>query len=571
MQCHNILFPMPILCDQLTVRLGSARVATLLKERRKTLGSFFTPTHLASGLANWAIRSKSDHVLDPAAGEAVFLVSALERLQALGSTSEASQVVGIEIDPGSLRNAQSVLAARGLSCRLDQANFFSVNPKHLNNPFDAIVGNPPYVRYHRFRGAARRLAINAAAESGVHLSHLASSWAPFVVHATRFLNPRGRLALVLPAELLHVDYAAPIREFLTRRFTSVTVITFERAVFPGAMVDTVLLLADNASTACGLRVLALSDASDFQGPLSGAFAEPIGRWSRLRAPVDGVRLLEQLRNEKKLQALSAVASVDIGMVTGANNFFILNSNEAKTLNLRATSSMLTPVITRPANLPGAILRDADLHTLSSEGGKYLLLNLTRSGLEATSTPLARYLRKGRRLGIANRYKCRVRSPWYSVPSVRVPDAFLSYMSHRVPRVALNRARVGSTNLVHNVTFKPSHRANSAAYVAALHSSIALLSFEIEGRSYGGGVLKLETKEAERVELPTMTDRLSQDLASLLPEIDRAVRRGDLATATDWVDETMVSNGLIDLSAIDTLRKTRNTLLERRLVRGRTTV
>ena len=76
------------------------------------------------------------------------------------------------------------------------------------------------------------------------MTALASSWAAFVVHAASFVAPGGRLALVLPAELLTVNYAAPVRRFLMQRFTSVRLVLFEERVFPGVMEEVVLLLAE---------------------------------------------------------------------------------------------------------------------------------------------------------------------------------------------------------------------------------------------------------------------------------------------------------------------------------------
>ena len=40
----------------------------------------------------------------------------------------------------------------------------------------------------------------AALRQGVRLSGLSSSWASGLVHASGFLKPEGRLAMVLPAE-----------------------------------------------------------------------------------------------------------------------------------------------------------------------------------------------------------------------------------------------------------------------------------------------------------------------------------------------------------------------------------
>lgn len=74
--------------------------------------------------------------------------------------------------------------------------------------YDAVIGNPPYVRYQDVTGAAGAKGMRAAIAEGVRLTGLSSGWAPFTVHAARFLKPEGRLGLVLPAELMTVNYAA---------------------------------------------------------------------------------------------------------------------------------------------------------------------------------------------------------------------------------------------------------------------------------------------------------------------------------------------------------------------------
>jgi adenine-specific DNA-methyltransferase len=518
-------------------------------------------------MASWAIRSHRDRVLDPAAGEAVFLTAAAARLRTLGGDATYAQLIGVEIEPAARLRALDLLDRTGCPCDIRLSDFFLVRREDFRQQFDVVIGNPPYVRYHRFRGETRQRALEVAKGSGVRLTGLASSWAPFVVHASHFLAPGGRLALVLPAELLHVDYAGPIREFLMRRFASVTVVTFERAIFPGAMIDAILLLAEDGPVKRGLEVQTLADAADLQLASEGSFvASPAGRWSRLRSPSKGADALEQITAAGQAVPLSQVASVDIGCVTGANDFFILTGEQAKTLKVSPRS--LQPIVSRPAQLAGAIARRSDFNELFAHE-RSLLLRLSRPKLDAGKSLLSAYLRRGRRLGISQRYKCQIRDPWYSVPGIHVPHAFLSYMSHRIPRIALNRANVSSTNLVHQLTFRKPQPRLRAAYIASLYSSLSLLSFELEGRSYGGGVLKLETREAERVLVPELTSSLADSLCKALEEVDVAVRSRDSERAINVVDECFVRAGLLDSRILTELRSARAALQERRSLRGRT--
>jgi hypothetical protein len=95
-----------------------------------------------------------------------------------------------------------------------------------------------------------------------------------------------------------------------------------------------------------------------------------------------------------------------------------------------------------------------------------------------------------------RYKCRTRSPWYAVPDVVVPDAFLSYMSGQRPSLVANQAGCSCTNSVHAVTLSGKMRLGELQ--RAWEQPLTALSCEIEGHPLGGGMLKIEPREATRI-------------------------------------------------------------------------
>lgn len=211
---------------------------------QKLLGAYYTPPALAEFLTSWAVRHRTDRVLEPAAGEAVFLVSAVKRLVGLGAEAEElpGQVAAFDIDASAAQSGSEVVQGQtGVALSVKAQDFFRAAAP---GTFDAAIGNPPWIRYHLFDGAGREQAQRLAEAVGVEISGLASSWAAFVVHAASFLKADGRLAFVLPAELLTTDYAEPVRQWLVRRFARVRVVTFKERVFPGALVDAVLLMAE---------------------------------------------------------------------------------------------------------------------------------------------------------------------------------------------------------------------------------------------------------------------------------------------------------------------------------------
>lgn len=492
-------------------------------QEAKARGAFYTPTKLTRFLARWAIRSSTDRTLEPSCGDGAFVDAAARRYADLGVTDLNGVFIGIERDSVEAGKAQALAP----SARVVRSDFFDLEPRALPI-MDAVIGNPPYIRFHDFTGADRDKGLLRAQQMGVSLTRLASSWAPFVVHATAFLGDGGRLALVLPAELLHTDYGQPVRDLLLHRFGSVVIVAFDRAVF-GAQVDAVLLLASNDDRN-GLRVVRVPDERvldtlDVAGDEHLPAVVPAARWSRNLDAHAGA-IYSAVEASGTAVPLGAIASVDIGFVSGADKFFVMTREEARSRGI--PDDVLTPAIRRPGDVPGL---------LASEGEVRVLLDLAHRPAPSVA-PLVAYLREGEEAGISQRYKCRVRRPWYSVPLPRRrPEAFLPYMSHHAPRLIVNDVDAWSTNLVHGVSLgllAPPAR----ALAVAMASSLTLLSAEVEGRSYGGGVLKLETKEAERLLVPRLDADAIDGALAAFEIVSRHIRVGDILGAVRLVDEIL---------------------------------
>jgi len=324
-------------------------------EQAKARGAFYTPAALTRFLARWAIRAADDRVLEPSCGDGAFVAAVRARFAMLGVTDLRRRLIGIERQPAEARKALAIAP----SATVVTSDFFDVDPTSFGS-IDTVIGNPPYIRYHAFTGADREKGLSRARAQGVHLTRLASSWAHFVVHSVSFLGPAGRLALVLPAELLHADYGQPVRELLLRRFGSVIVVAFDRAVFSDAQVDAVLLLASN-DHGRGLRVVRLADERaldtlDVDAYTDLAPGTPARRWSRAVDAAAGSVYEEVMRSGTAIP-LGAIASVDIGFVSGANGFFILSRDDAERRGLPV--DVLAPTLRRPGDIPGLLASEGD--------------------------------------------------------------------------------------------------------------------------------------------------------------------------------------------------------------------
>lgn len=445
----------------------------------KALGAFYTPASLTGPLCRTAIRTAADSVFDPSCGDGAFLAEAVSRLLDLGADPRRlpDQIAGVEIDPAAFARANGALLSRHPSLRwsrIVRGNFFDFAEEHAGRVrFDAVLGNPPYIRYQRF--ADRDRAGELAARAGIRLSREAASWAPFVAVASTFVAPGGRMAFVLPREAQFVNYAAPLMEFLRARFGQLSFTPVPGRPFQ-ALVRVGLLEAEDV---------------------------PARRAPAVKKKVDSLLFRHCVR-------LSDVARVRLGIVTGEKRFFVIPRDDCRGVRL---FRHLVPVVSASSQMKG-------LRVTTEETA--LLLRVR----EIPDAALKRYLSEGVSDGVPARYKCRIRTPWYAVPEQEPPDAFLTYLTGDIPRMAVNLAGARATNNVHTVRWS----GDALLWTLAFHNWATLLSVERLGRVYGGGVLKIEPGDAFRIFVPRPVARLR----SLADRADRRLRNGDWESVVDEV-------------------------------------
>jgi len=507
---------------------------------RKLRGGYYTSPELAAILCEWAIRSAADAILEPSCGDGVFVIQAAKRAGTLRRKEAArrlGKITGIEVNRAESQKAIARMPSVSASSLVEivNADFFTWRAKNAHRTFDCVVGNPPFIRYQNFPEPSRSKAMQLLADQGLSPNRLTNSWVPFLVGAMSLLRERGCLAMVIPAEILQVSYAAQVRGFLADHFAKLDVIACNEMFFTNAEQEVVLLLADgftrcpHAATECVIDLQQHSDLSSIVSKKSPLLRSPgehkhlqheNEKWLKYFLSGAEIELMRELRNAPTITSLSTHAEVDIGIVTGNNEFFVLTREQVEQFDVFEYAS---PLIARSAHLKGAKITKEDWRKLSHAGQRVFLFEVSKEINGELSQAAKRYVRRGREAGVHEGFKCSIRKPWYSVPSVWSPDAFLFRQIYDFPRLIRNDLRAPSTDTIHRVRCKH----DSSLVVENCYTYLTAASAEIEGRSYGGGVLELEPTEAERLLVPETLQR-----ALPLSEMDRLVRSGRLGDALD---------------------------------------
>lgn len=464
----------------------------------KESGAYYTPDFVVSDLVEWATMSQEDaSLLDPACGDGRFL-------------RWHRNAVGIDVDPVAVVTARS----RCPFAEIVEMDFFKWATS-TSLRFDAVIGNPPFIRYQTYAGAQRDTALSYCSANAVTLSALSSAWAFFIVGAATLLKPGGRLAFVVPAEIGNSVYAKRVVDFLVSSFASVQLFVPQEKLFPRLSEECWLLKCDGYSRKAAN--IDLFETRSFVGSAtqwahSTVSLEALQKEEyRLRfflLPSDVQALYERKRVDSSVKKLGELADVGIGYVTGANDFFHLRPSLAK--QLRIPEKLLHSTVRANRDLIATDISKDIVQRWIEQDRPFLLLHL--AGQTKLPVSVRRYLESEAGITAREAFKCRTRKPWYVVPDVKTPDAFLSVMSHIDVKLSTNSAGCSCTNTVHAVTVK--NKGDLRRIVGAWDSTLRKLSCEIEGHQLGGGMLKIEPVEARKILISSVREETPEEVVLL---------------------------------------------------------
>lgn len=490
---------------------------------QKLRGGYYTPLDLAAFMAKWVREISPRRILEPSCGNGVFF-DAIAKVSGLGR----SQIVGFELDDVEAKKANARAAEVGLkSVDVHAEDFLKWALDHLDRPserFDAVVGNPPFVRYQYLPEPFQRCAELIFDELQLPFTKHTNAWVPFILASMAMLRPGGRLAMVVPAEIIHVTHAQALRSYLGRECSRLVIIDPEELWFSDTLQGAVILMAqkkaypsENAEglgmyPVKGREFLSIDPSELFDAPQSINGKTVAGKWTRALLGAETRDVFDQIAEHDEVHLFEDIAKVDVGIVTGANKFFLVPN---ETISRYRLQKWAHPMFGRSEHCPGVIYDERQHQANASKGNptNFLWFNEASGQIDAAAKA---YIAVGEKEELHTRYKCRVRSPWYTVPSVYSTEIGMLKRSHDTPRLIHNRLGAYTTDTAYRI--RTLNGTDAAKLVGCFINPLTALSAELEGRHYGGGVLELIPSEIERLLIP-LPKKANVDLT----ELDKAIR------------------------------------------------
>lgn len=488
------------------------------ESEQKLRGGYYTPEDLATFIAKWVSKNSPEHVLEPSCGDGIFV----KAFHNVGHT-EKLHFHGFELFDDEVKKAKKRALQLKIENTIKSADFLDHAIKLMaagKAEYDAVVGNPPFIRYQYLPAESQEKSEIIFKSEHLKFTKHTNAWVPFVIAAIKTLKPGGRFGMILPAEIIHVMHAQSLRTYLGEQCSKLLIIDPEEIWFKGTLQGAIILFAEkkqavkNHSYGLGIYKVAGKDflkedpekIFDNTPRINGETVE--GKWTQALLTSEERTLYKSLLKLDDVHKFHDIAKVDVGIVTGANKFFLVPNEVVHEYGL---AKFAHPMFGRSEHCPGLIY-DEKQHQENAEKGNPTNFILIKDELTKLPKKVKEYIALGESESLHTRYKCRIRKPWYTVPSVYSTKVGMLKRCHDIPKLILNTVEAYTTDTAYRITAKENIAADKLVF--CFLTALTALSAELEGRHYGGGVLELVPSEIEELAIAYPKKLTKFDLAAL---------------------------------------------------------
>ena len=466
---------------------------------RKLRGGFYTPPSMVNLVLRRAMDLSGElptrlRILEPTAGNGALLRGIAQS----PLRERVEKVTAVEIAESEA--AQCLLTAAALGVPSDVAcQDFLLWQARNKERFDMAVGNPPFVRSHFTPEGTKGRARALLASLGLPFKRVSNLWIAVFLGALSTLREGGVFAFVLPADCLTGDSARSARDWVTTNCDHLRLDLLPPGGFPGVLQEVLVVSGKRRLSDGKPGTITIRDHAENGRGWNHQLQSGVSTWTRYLLPPRYVAALTEAQELDGVNSLGMVAKFDATLITGANDFFMVNEETIAAFDLRKWA---VPAVRNFRHVKGLVFSPEDHAALRKTGRACALLDFSANQPDPLDHAGARrYLLSGEKGGLHEKYKTRNRRPWYRIAGIQPGMLMLPNRSHMYHRVVVNRAGATTNSGIYRgrVMGGPISDEDMAA---VFHNSLTLLTAELEGRSLGGGALDLLPAEVGRLSLPT---------------------------------------------------------------------
>lgn len=452
-------------------------IASTSLDHRKRYAQFFTPEKIAEFMCQWVLQGKQKtRVLEPAYGLGIF-----SRILAQNATLP---IDAYEIDGQIFASAITV---RPNGVNLMNEDYFASD---WNAKYDAIVCNPPYLKFHDYDNATYIPDVNN--HLGTKLNGFTNLYTLFLLKSIAQLQEGGRLAYIIPSEFLNSDYGVEVKHALIESNTlhHIIVIDFTECAFDDALTTACILLCERTTGSVSVRFSLVNNIEGLNTCLS-EYTEYNA--SELDANIKWKSYYEEGNSCKynHLVPFSKFAKVSRGIATGANDFFTFKPSKADDYDI--PEECLMPCICKAVDAPQTFFTQNEFNKLINGDKAVYLFN---GSTAPNNKNVLRYIHLGEESEINKRYLTASRSPWYAIENRPPAPIWVSVFNRSGLRFIRNEANIYNLTTFHCV-YPKNTGVDVEVLFAYLITDVAKEIFLDNSRQYGNGLVKFEPNDLNK--------------------------------------------------------------------------
>lgn len=446
-------------------------------EHRKKFAQFFTPDKIAEFMCQWVLQGKrKTRALEPAYGLGIFS-------RVLVQSSNIS-IDAYEIDGQIFASA---VAARPNGVNLRNEDYFKCD---WNAKYDAIVCNPPYLKFLDYDNATYIMDVNS--HLGTKLNGFTNLYSLFLLKSITQLQEGGRLAYIIPSEFLNSDYGVEVKRALVESNTlqHIIVINFTECAFDDALTTACILLCEKTTGPLSVRfshinyIEELNTCFSEYSEFNASALDPNIKWKSYYEECNSCKYCH-------LVPFSKFAKVSRGIATGANDYFTFNLSKIDDYDI--PEECLMPCICKATDAPRTFFTQKEFVKLLN-GNK--IVYLFNGSTAPDNSSVLRYIHLGEEIGVNKRYLTASRSPWYAIENRSPAPIWASVFNRNGLRFIRNEANIYNLTTFHCV-YPKNAGVDVDVLFAYLITDVAKEIFLDNSRQYGKGLVKFEPNDLNK--------------------------------------------------------------------------
>ena len=409
----------------------------------------------------------------------------------------------------------------------------------INDGFDVVIGNPPYIQLQQDGGRLRKIYQGAGYETFTSTGDI---YQLFYEKAAQLLKPKkGLLSYISSNSWLRAQYGKSTRTYFSSHHTPLQLLEMGKDVFENAIVDTCILIARSGTSKETGRAVDMDKLTDKN------FPPEAGLWGKLHTQGEKPWRALSTTSQSILGKMEAVGiplnhwevKINRGVLTGYNQAFIIDD---------VTRQALIEEDPKSAEIIKPVLRGRDIQRFRAQLAKlWLIATFPSLKLDIDNYPAVkkhllsfgkdRLEQSGKRLTSGDKSRKKTRNKWYETQDqIAYYEEFAKEKLIWIVLVEKGRFAFDESGIYCEKSAFMMIGESLKYLCAVLNAKLTGWFLQHTARTTGTGTLQWEKVYVETIPIPKITAAKQRPFTELVDRILAAKAKDPSTDTSNWETE-----------------------------------